>query len=103
MKSKSEGYMDLNFDLLSQSSNTITFALSHYYKHPSGDMIADPDMVIRVNIETQLVEPLSYQDAFGYQTVYADNIKNTQLEKQLLSFLNQWLTNLIEQGHQLIK
>ncbi len=44
-KSKVSGYMDLNLDLLEQTSDKSIIALSHYYKHPSGDMIADPDML----------------------------------------------------------
>ncbi len=61
-KSSVSGYMDLNLDLLEQTSDNTIIALSHYYKHPSGDMIPDPDMTIRVNLSDQTAEALTYQD-----------------------------------------
>ena len=45
-KSVVPGYMDLNLDVLERGANRTVIALSHYYRHPSGDMIADPDMVV---------------------------------------------------------
>lgn len=47
-KSTSKGFMDLNFDLLYHNKNkgVTEFALSHYYKQ-GGDLLADPDMIIR--------------------------------------------------------
>ena len=39
-KSKVPGLMDLNMDVLFRTPSKIVIALSHYYKHPSGDMIA---------------------------------------------------------------
>jgi hypothetical protein len=47
-KSKVDGYMDLGLDILFRSPEKLVIALSHYYKHPSGDMIADPDMEVAV-------------------------------------------------------
>ncbi len=58
--------MDLNLDLLEQTSDNTIIALSHYYKHPSGDMIADPDMTIRVNLPDKTAEALTYQDIYRY-------------------------------------
>ena len=56
------GFMNLNVDVLSRHRKKIVVALSHYYyKHPSGDMIADPDMTIAVYTQTQSVEVLAYQ------------------------------------------
>ena len=49
MNSLGDGVMmDLNLDVLYTGSNYMVISLSHYYKHPSGDLIADPDMEIRV-------------------------------------------------------
>ena len=42
------GLMDLNLDVLYTGDDHTVIALSHYYKHTSGDLIADPDMEIRV-------------------------------------------------------
>lgn len=93
--------MDLGFDLLSKEDDSVTFALSHYYKHHSGDMIPDPDMVIHVNTKDKAVDPISYQDIYLYQNVYMENQRNIELEVELRVFLNIWVINLIEQGHTL--
>lgn len=99
------GFMNLNIDVLNRHHKKIVIALSHYYKHPSGDMIADPDMTMAVYIETESVEVLTYQDCFGFRTVYsADGMAlSPSAKKELNSFLSQWLTNLLAQGHTLTK
>ena len=99
-RSKSDGYMDLGLDILYRSPERMVIALSHYYLHPSGDMIPDPDMEIEVFLKRELAQALSYQDAFGYQSV--DNVegkRDKRCQRDLNKFLSQWLTNLIVQGH----
>lgn len=98
-KLKSSGFMDLNVDILYREKDSFTLALSHYYKHPSGDMIPDPDMEIRVFPVQKLAEALSYQDSFGYRRVYwEDNKVDLNAKKELNEFLNIWLNNLVLQG-----
>lgn len=99
-RSQVDGYMDLGFDVLHRSPDKLIVALSHYYKHPSGDMIADPDMEIMVCPAQEYAEALAYQDAFGYQTVEMPSGEvDRKRQHDLDCFLSQWLTNLIEQGH----
>lgn len=101
-KSKVPGLMDLNFDVLHRTSSKIVIALSHYYKHPSGDMIADPDMEIAVYPDREAAEALTYQDSFGYRVVYHEgNRVDVRAKRELNSFLNTWLGNLIVQGHRI--
>ena len=78
-------------------------ALSHYYyKHPCGDMIADPDMEMRVAHKSEFVEALAYQDGFVYQRVYCnENEEHPKLKENLNNFLGQWLKNCLVQGHKL--
>lgn len=93
--------MDLNIDVIERRSMKLVIALSHYYKHPSGDMIPDPDMTIAVYFATKTAEALTYQDCFGYQQVYRDDmaVMSPATKNRLNGFLKQWLTNLLEQGH----
>ncbi len=65
-KSTGPGFMDLHLDCLDNSGGVYTIALSHYYKHPSGDLIPDPDMTMRVDTKTQTVEVLTYQDIYRF-------------------------------------
>ncbi|MBL7815674.1 MAG: DUF1249 domain-containing protein, partial [Saprospiraceae bacterium] len=82
--------------------NTTTIALSHYYKHPSGDMIADPDMEVKIHHNSKMAEALSYQDSFGYRQVYPqEGYVNPKAKTELNQFLNQWLNNIKQQGHTL--
>lgn len=100
-KSKVSGFMDLNLDVLQRSKGYMRIALSHYWKHPSGDMIADPDMEIAVFLDQGLAEALTYQDCFIYEAAYSDGevLPDFAVHQQLQDFLLVWLDNLAEQGH----
>ncbi|MFZ6718651.1 DUF1249 domain-containing protein [Undibacterium sp. Ji49W] len=100
---QADGFMSLNVDILSRHHKKIVIALSHYYKHPSGDMIADPDMELAIYTGNKTVEVLTYQDCFGYRRVYNDDMTafSPSTKDELNSFLGQWLKNLLDQGHQL--
>ena len=103
------GYMDLNIDVLEKTNDYTMLALSHYYKHPSGDLIPDPDMEVRVASKLRMAEAMAYQDCFGYRRVYYDfdpvskkfNNVDARAKKDLNEFLLRWLTNIYEQGHKL--
>jgi len=100
-KSTVSGFMDLNLDLLEKKGKVFSIALSHYYKHPSGDMIPDPDMTMRVDTAAQTVEALTYQDIYRYDKVYPDGEVDQSVRKSLNTFLAHWLQNCIDQGHRL--
>jgi uncharacterized protein YqiB (DUF1249 family) len=102
-KSQVPGFMDLNLDRLSPNGSVTVIALSHYYKHPSGDMIPDPDMEIRVMPSERTAEALSYQDSYTYRPVYGEQggVVSTAAKQELNEFLEQWLSNCLEQGHRL--
>ena len=64
-KSEAPGFMDFNLDILQRKGDVLRIAISHYYKHQSGDMIPDPDMEILVNRKNETAEALTYQDTYG--------------------------------------
>lgn len=100
-KSVIPNFMALNLDVIHKRSSRIIIALSHYYKHSSGDLIPDPDMEIAVYPAQKLAEALTYQDSDCYRRVYGDDgaTEDIKAKKELNVFLDQWLSNLIEQGH----
>ena len=101
-KSEVPGFMDFNLDILQRHGDEMKIAISHYYKHPSGDMIPDPDMEVLVNRKTIIAEALTYQDTYRYQEVYSeDGSCNASLQHSLNEFLLMWLNNLFEQGHKI--
>lgn len=101
-KSVVDGFMDLNLDILHRRPDRLIIALSHYYKQ-NGDMIADPDMELAVYPLQEKAEALAYQDIWGYRRVYGDDdaTVDVKAKRELNGFLNQWLTNLIQQGHEI--
>lgn len=102
-KSKAGGFMDLNMDLMYtemvDDKYRIVFALSHYAKHPSGDLVADPDMALMAIPADNTVEALSYQDMYIYRTVYNGTLKDEKTSNYLNRFLSAWLHNCLAQGH----
>lgn len=100
-KSRVDGYMDLNLDVLVATKGYRRIALSHYWKHDSGDMIPDPDMEIAVYRYWQAAEALTYQDIYTYDEVYP--VSGGEADRKhylhLNSFLERWLDALAEQGH----
>lgn len=99
LKSKVDNFMDLNLDVLMKDESSTRIALSHYYES-NGDLVADPDMEIRVYFRSKMAEALTYQDTFGYQRVYLEEQRfYPDLKKKLNIFLNGWLGNCLEQGH----
>ena len=105
LKFKSSGFMDLNFDFLRvDNQNRYVIAISHYYKQ-NGDMIADPDMELRIDNswDTPTCEALTFQDRNGYQEVYPiinnEEMIYPKLKKSLNSFLLQWIKNIQKQNY----
>lgn len=96
---ESSGFMPLGIEKLFNEGKKVIMALSHYYKHPSGDMIPDPDMEVRIDHEAGTMEALTFQDFFGYRRVYDQNGNpDPRTQKELNAFLGDWLRNLEYQG-----
>jgi hypothetical protein len=76
-------------------------ALSHYYKHETGDMIADPDVVLFVDFDNKTATARTFQDTFGFQDVMSGGVINTKLEQSLNEFVVMWMENNISYGHQI--
>jgi uncharacterized protein YqiB (DUF1249 family) len=101
MKFVSPGLMDLNVDKLTAD----TIALAHNGKQ-NGDVMADPDVEVKIYPEMKMAETLTFRnDYLGiYQEVYPEPGKYyPKLKKELNTFLNDWLRNMIEvQKYQLV-
>ena len=103
-KLKSGAFMDLSLDELEKEQDgDYTFAMAHNFEQ-NGDIMADPDMQVRIIPVMHSIEALTYQlDSMGiYQVVYPkENMVNPRAKKELNAFLEKWLKNLIEQGFKL--
>jgi len=100
-KMQSENFMDLNLDVLSISNTETIVSMAHNFVQ-EGDVMADPDMEIRIIPDKHMIEALSFRQDNGgiYYRVYSDDgtLVNPALKDDLNSFLGQWLQNLIDQG-----
>ena len=99
-RSEVSGFMNLSLDVLAKSHNKVFIALSHLYKHPSGDIISDPDVQITVYLSDEYAEAQTFQDFYRFravETMIGQVDQRTQ--RELNSFLLTWLGNLIAQGH----
>ena len=103
-KSKSSGYLDLSCDILESGCDYRRIALSHYWEHPFGDLIPDPDMEISVFFDWELAAATSYQDVFSYENAYPVDGEppDFTVHQRINEVLEQWLQNLAEQGHMLV-
>lgn len=103
-KSRVSGYMDFNLEVIYKDRTGYYLALSHNYKQ-NGDLVPDPDMRILVDFKNQTVEALSFQNSLYYTEVYDDIYDRKMVrpneKRSQNAFLEQWLLNLIEQGHQI--
>ncbi len=98
------GYMDLHIQYLETKDNGgVIISLAHNYEQ-NGDVMAEPDMKIRIYPETKMAEAMTYQYSyFGqYQQVYpiidGKEMLDYELKKKLNSVLLKWLTTLNQQG-----
>jgi len=73
LKLKRSGFMDLNFDELEKDEQGQVIAMAHNYIQ-NGDVMADPDMQIRIIPEMASIEALTFQTSNPptYQEVYPD-------------------------------
>lgn len=104
MKLKSGGFMDLNLNRLCDENDTFTIAIAHNYIQ-NGDVMADPDMEIRIYPSMKVAEALSFRQDGGIpinQSVYTEingqKMVSPRLKKELNTFLSRWLLNLKKQG-----
>lgn len=98
-KLKSGAFMDLNVDVIRVEKDYKIIAMAHNFIQ-NGDVMADPDMEIKIYPDLKMAEALTYQlDSLGiYQVVYPKpGYVNLKIKKDLNIFLNQWLNNIKDQ------
>ena len=96
-----DGYEPLYIQLIGKN----TVAMAHTFTQ-NGDVFVDPEMTFSFDNEKEELQSLSYEmSGLGtYQTVYnANGNANIGLQRELNSFLNTWLKNIIEQDRELVR
>jgi uncharacterized protein YqiB (DUF1249 family) len=103
-KSKSSGYLDLSCEILESGRDYRRISLSHYWEHPFGDLIPDPDMEVSIFFDWELAETTSYRDVFTYENAYPVDGEppDFPVHNRINEVLEQWLQSLADQGHILV-
>ena len=97
-----ESFMPLSVDTLYREGTRLCIALAHNFEQ-NGDLVPDPDMELRVDLEAETVEALTFQDRRVFQEVYpAPGQVCLGLKASLNAFLSTWLTNIGHQGFRLV-
>lgn len=92
---ESSGFEPLSVERLGANRVSIMHTFTQ-----NGDLMYDPDIVIELDSNEETVQAVSYEqsDMGLYQEVYAGNRINTKLQKDINSFLSDWLNNIVQQG-----
>lgn len=79
----------------------LQISLNRYYKDSSGNDIPDPDVAIAVYPDRHIAEAWEHINANGLTLVYSldGSWADIGAKRHLNNFLNNWLGNLIAQGH----
>ena len=101
-KFKASPYMDLSVErLYTNPDGSYVIAMAHYGVQ-NGDLMADPDMEIRVIPDMKMAEALTWRNDYVGKTsvVYPEPGKvYPKIKADLNKFLAIWLKNIAEQGH----
>ena len=94
-----------HLDGASGNEEGIAVSLAHYFEQ-NGDLCKAPEMVVLIYPSQRIAEAFTFEMSIPpiYQQVFPEPGKfYPQLRKELNAFLRQWLNNLIDQQHSLLK
>ena len=100
-RSKVRGLTTLKLNVISRSPSRLKISLSCYYKNSMGKDIPDPDVAIAVYPTRHIAEAWEHIDSKGFMSVYSldGSWVDIGAKRYLNNFLNNWLEDLIAQGH----
>ena len=93
----SSGFMDLTVEAFHSGKN-IDVSMCHYGKQ-NGELMKDPDILFEYDSKNQTIKYKEYQN--DYVGVYDEHERNPNFQKEIESFMQTWIDNLIDQGHEL--
>ena len=100
LRMESDGFEPLSIERLYNNR----YSIMHTFEQ-NGDLMRDPDMEILIDTEEQTIQAATYElSGLGiYQQVYQGELVNTRLQRELNTFLNQWLKNISGQGFEPVR
>lgn len=92
-----------SFDKLTVEKHDDIFYIGHSYEQ-NGDLMYDPLITLRVDVQNEKVIPLSYENSgIGIYETYDETAvptpESVKKVNDVLSFMDDWLDNIDEQGY----
>lgn len=100
-RSRVAGDCDLHLEILERSRYTITMSLSYFFEE-KGTRIADPDMKVRIYLDGQMAESMSFTGDHRHAELRRlCRAHRHELDKRWRRnvVLNKWLEFLMDRGH----
>jgi len=99
------GDCDLHLEILDRSRYTITLSLTYFF-YDGEQRIADPDLLIRLYLDSGLVEAMSLTGKHRHaelRRLVREHRRELDARWQRNIVLNKWLEYLIDQGHLILE
>ncbi len=97
-------FMPLTVEVINKEADWFDLAIAHYFEQ-NGDLVQDPEMVVRVFPKLGVAEAKSFQNPFGpvvpvYKYEDGKTLVSPSQKREQNSFLEFWLKNIKAQGYQ---
>ena len=95
---------DLHATLVRREPYTTTLKLTYWFREPHGDVVADPDLILRVYHDARLVEAVSGRERHCHHKLRELAVSSgAELDRRwrVNMMLNKWLDYLFDVGHRL--
>jgi len=104
-RSRVAGDCDLHLEILQRERYTLTMSMTYYFSNET-EIVADPDMLVRVYFDGQLAEAMSLGKDHRHVVfrrlfrAHADELGRRWTRNVIL---NKWLEYLLDQGHLILE
>jgi len=89
-----ENHIQLKIELLKKQNNYYDITISHNFVE-NGDVVPDPEFILRLYPKYELVEIVQYQDRFGIRYVYLPNGKiDPKAKIELNHYFSTWVSQI---------
>jgi len=104
-RSRVAGACDLHLEILQRERYTLTMAMTYYFSNET-EIVADPDMLLRIYFDGQLAEAMSLgKDHRHVEFRRLFRAHGNELGRRWTRniILNKWLEYLLDQGHLILE
>ncbi len=104
-RSRVAGDCDLHLEILQRERYTLTMSMTYYFSNET-EIVADPDMLLRIYFDGQLAEAMSLgKDHRHVEFRRLFRAHGNELGRRWTRniILNKWLEYLLDQGHLILE